>query len=107
MSMRTTLAMRLILRSRLESSPATKGSRSAAGWQFLKRGQASGLSLPELKQRLLLAAMEQTPDPALYKRLCGAANQAAELAWATSTPSASFPAFFQRLVEAAGGRMPA
>jgi len=34
------------------------------------------LSLHQLKRRMLHAALEVTPDAPLFKRLCGAANEA-------------------------------
>jgi hypothetical protein len=56
------------------------------------------MPLHELKRRMLLSALEETPDTELFKRLCGAANQAADLAWATRAPARSFPVFFEDLI---------
>jgi hypothetical protein len=55
--------------------------------------------LHQLKQRLLRAALESTPDTQLFKKLCGAANQAAEQAWATPYPQLVLPCLFEELVE--------
>lgn len=54
--------------------------------------------MQQLKRKLLRAALEETPDAALFKRLCGAANDAAERAGATARPLLVFPCLFQELV---------
>ena len=56
--------------------------------------------LHPLKRKLLRAALEETPENGLLKRLCGAANQAVELAWATSYPLLVFPHLFDEMVTA-------
>ena len=60
--------------------------------------------LHQLKRKLLRVALEETPEAELFKRLCGAANQAAELAWATSYPLLVFPFLFDEMVMAARER---
>lgn len=63
---------------------------------------ASGPSLTQLhqlKRKLLRAVLEAAPGPALYKRLCGAANQAAGLAWETAHPVLVFACLFEELVQ--------
>jgi len=56
--------------------------------------------LHQLKRKLLRGALEETPETELFKRLCGAANQAAELAWATSNPLLVYPSLFDEMVTA-------
>ncbi len=54
--------------------------------------------LHQLKRRLLREALEAAPETKFFKRLCGAANQAADLAWATSHPLLVFPCLFDEQV---------
>ena len=54
--------------------------------------------LHQLKRQLLRSALETTPQAHLFKRLCGAANQATELAWETNCPLLVFPCLFEELV---------
>jgi len=56
--------------------------------------------LHQLKKKLLRVALEETPETELFKRLCGAANQAAELAWATSNPFHVYPSLLDEMVTA-------
>jgi len=56
--------------------------------------------LQQLKRKLLRAALEETPETGSFKRLCGAANQAAEVAWATPCPLLVFPCLFDEMVKA-------
>lgn len=58
--------------------------------------------LHQLKQKLLHLALEETNEPALFKRICGAANQAAKQAWNTSCPLLVSPCLFEDLVRAVG-----
>ena len=60
--------------------------------------------LHQLKRKLIRVALEETPETELFKRLCGAANQAAELAWATSYPLLVFPVLFDEMVNAVRAR---
>jgi len=87
-----------LVRSWLESSPARVEPKP-----FSTRGtaQPSGRThsqLHQLKRKLLRVALEETPETGLFKRLCGAANQAAELAWATSNPLLVYPCLFDDMV---------
>jgi len=93
-----------LVRSWLESSPARVEPKP-----FSTRGtaQPSGRThsqLHQLKRKLLRVALEETPETGLFKRLCGAANQAAELAWATSNPLLVYPSLFDEMVLAVRGR---
>ncbi len=60
--------------------------------------------LHQLKRQLLRAALEATPQTHLFKRLCGAANQAADQAWETNAPLLVFPCLFEELIAAARAR---
>ncbi|MDR3459340.1 MAG: hypothetical protein P4N60_18065 [Verrucomicrobiae bacterium] len=73
----------------LESSPGGPGSRTQS-------------QLHQLKRKLLYLALEKTSEPKLFKTLCGAANQAADLAWNTSFPLLVFPGLFEELTRMAG-----
>jgi len=55
--------------------------------------------LHQLKRKLLRAALEETPETGSFKRLCGAANQAADLAWATANPLLVFPCLLDEMVK--------
>jgi hypothetical protein len=57
------------------------------------------IDLHQLKLKLLKSALETTSNARLFKRLCGAANQAADLAWATSSPLLVFPCLFEEMAE--------
>ena len=63
--------------------------------------------LHQLKRQLLRDALEATPQAHLFKRLCGAANHAAELAWETSFPLLAFPCLFDELIVTAHAARPA
>jgi hypothetical protein len=93
------LAIRLFCRSCVESSPSSADSQAAAALPPGRRGDGAHLQLHQLKRTLLQSVLEETSDAALLKRLCGAANEAAELAWATSQPLLVFPCLFEELVE--------
>ena len=75
-------------RSCLESSPGCSGSHTQS-------------QLHQLKRNLLYLALEETSEPRLFKTLCGAANQAADLAWNTSVPLLVFPGLFEELARIA------
>jgi hypothetical protein len=49
-------------------------------------GDRTHSQLHQLKRKLLRAALEETPEARLFQRLCGAANQAAEMAWTAPCP---------------------
>ena len=87
----------LLFRTCLEGSPADEAQRRAAS---SARGRSLGPAhgqLHQLKRKLLRAALEETPEAGLFKPLCGAANQAAELAWGTPFPLLFFPGLFAEL----------
>jgi hypothetical protein len=54
-----------------------------------------------LKDQLLLARLEEAPDPQLDGHLRRAANEAAALAWVTRYPLLVFPALFEEKIETA------
>ncbi len=95
----TPLAMRLFFRSCVESAPKSLDSSAAVAVPQRRRADGTHLQLHQLKRTLLQCVLEETCDAALLKRLCGAANEAAELAWATSEPLLVFPCLFDELVE--------
>ena len=91
---------RLVYRSFLESSPAHIGmprKLPVSETSFRRHGH---IDLHQLKLNLLQSAFETTSNARLYERLCGAANRAAELAWATPYPLLVFPCLFEEMVEA-------
>jgi hypothetical protein len=95
----TPLATRLFFRSCLESSPVCVNTKLSSRSAERNRGDGAHVQLHELKRTLLQGVLEETCDAGLLKRLCGAANQAAELAWATSHPLLVFPCLFDELVQ--------
>ncbi len=102
--MKSDIAIQLILRSRLEASPVCTTTRRPQS-TFSRNGCGRPRqTLPQLKQELLLRTLEQTCDPGLCKRLCGAANQAADQAWGTPQPLLTFPGLFQHLVQSIRSR---
>lgn len=90
----------LLVSSFLETAPSQVVVRPFLLPGRVRPGSSSGLSqLHQLKRKLLRGVLEATPGPALYKRLCGAANQAAGLAWETAHPVLVFPCLFEELVQ--------
>jgi len=89
---------RILSRSCLESSPTVV----QRGWSAPSMKAASGnrthSQLHQLKRKLLRSTLEATHEPGLFKRLCGAANHAAEEAWATNCPLLVFPCLFEEEV---------
>ena len=77
------------LRSWLESSPAGVEPKPFSTFKTSRPSDRTHSQLHRLKRKLLRAALEEMPETGLFKRLCGTANQAAELAWATSNPAYS------------------
>jgi hypothetical protein len=71
-------------------------SRSALPPRWAQ-SRAKPMELHQLKRRLLRAALQETSNAILSKRLCGAANQAADLAWSTAHPLLVFPCLFEEL----------
>ena len=97
------LAWRLFFRSCVESSPRSVDCSPGAGSTAKRLGDRAHLQLHQLKRTLLQGVLEETSDAGLLKRLCGAANEAAELAWATPQPLLVFPCLFEELVEQVRG----
>ena len=89
-----------------ESSPANLEPKLFAPFLTRRSGDRTHLQLHQLKRKLVRAALEETPETASFKRLCGAANQAVKLAWATSYPLLVFPCLFDEMVEAVRERFP-
>ncbi len=90
----------LFFRSFLESAPAPIESRPFSTFGAARPSSRTHSQLHQLKRKLLRAALEETPEIGLFKRLCGAANQAAELAWATSQPLLVYPCLFDEMITA-------
>ena len=89
----------VFFRSFLESSPARVEPRPfSAPFGTTHPSDRAHSQLHQLKRKLLRAVLEESPEIGLFKRLCGAANQAAELAWATSQPFLVYPCLFDELV---------
>jgi hypothetical protein len=89
---------RLFYRSCLKSSPyAVDPTRRSFSLPIHPDSRIQS-QLHQLKQKLLHSALEETSEPGLFKRICGAANQAAEQAWNTSCPLLVFPCLFEDLV---------
>jgi len=55
--------------------------------------------LHQLKGQMLRAAFESTSNGQMLKKLCGAANEAEELAWETDYPLLLLPCLFEELAE--------
>ena len=91
--------LRLFVRSCLETSPAPIEPRSFSPFHHVPRWDRTHTQLHQLKRKLLREALEETPDAALFKRLCGAANDAADRSWATARPLLVFPCLFYELVQ--------
>lgn len=90
----------LFFRSCLESSPARVEPRPSSTLGATRPSDRTHSQLHQLKRKLLRVALEETPETRFFKRLCGAANQAAELAWATAHPLLVFPCLFDEMVKA-------
>ena len=86
--------------SRMESSPTNFEPKVFAPFRASRPSGRTHSQLHQLKRKLLRAALEETPENGLLKRLCGAANLAVELAWATSYPLLVFPHLFDEMVKA-------
>jgi len=89
-----------LVRSWLESSPARAEPKPFSAFEAPRPSSRTHSQLHQLKRKLLRLALEETPETGLFKRLCGAANQAAELAWATSNPLLVYPCLFDEMVMA-------
>jgi hypothetical protein len=86
-------------RSGLEASPARVERKPFSTLGATRPSDRAHSQLHQLKRKLLRAALEETPETGLFKRLGGAANQAAELAWATSYPLLLFPCLFEAMIQ--------
>ena len=89
---------RVFCRACLESPVAIpalprQSSTAAATWS------PKHTALHQLKRRLLHAALESTADEHLFKRLSGAANEAADVAWGTDFPLLVLPCLFEEMVQ--------
>jgi hypothetical protein len=98
---RRPVATRLFFRTCLESSPIRIETGAFRPSVQRTRGGGAQVQLHQLKSRMLEAALKETSDVRLSKRLCGAANEAAELAWAACHPLLVFPCLFEELVQRA------
>jgi len=90
---------RVFFRSNLESAPRPGVLPQSVLVPTRRPGGRTQSQLHMLKQRLLHAALEGVNEAGLGKRICGAANQAAELAWNTACPLLVFPCLFEDLAE--------
>jgi hypothetical protein len=88
----------LFVRSCLEAAPRPVKSTARAYFKIMRQCDNQHSQLHQLKQRLLHAELEETPEAELFKRLCGAANEAAERAWDTEYPILIFPCLFEEMV---------
>jgi hypothetical protein len=92
---------RLFVRSCMESSPRPIELRCSVSFRRMYSTPKGFWQLYQLKEKLLHAALEDIAEPVLSKKLCGAAQQAAKLAWSTPFPALIFPCLFQELAQAA------
>ncbi len=90
----------LFFRSCLESSPVRVEARPSSNLGAARLSDRAHSQLHQLKRKLLRAALEETTESGSFKRLCGAANQAADLAWVTAYPLLVFPCLFDEMVKA-------
>lgn len=91
---------RLFTRSCLETSVVVDRAPRLLPTTGRSQRDRTHTQLHQLKRQLLRVALEATPQTHLFKRLCGAANQAAERAWETDFPLLVFPCLFEELVAA-------
>src|SRR5262249_4661757 len=90
---------RLLCRSFMESSLALTGVPPKPLVSEIGFRTHAHIDLHQLKLKLLQSTLETTSNVRLFKRLCGAANQAADLAWATPFPLLVFPSLFEEMAE--------
>jgi hypothetical protein len=92
----------LFYRMCLESAPRPDQWQPAPRPPARRPGGRTQSQLYQLKRKLLRIALEETAGEArLFKQICGAANQAADLAWTESCPLLIFPCLFEELVQVA------
>jgi len=89
----------MCFRSGLETSPARIETKLFSPFRHLPQRGRAHTQLHQLKRKLLRAALEETPDAALFKPLCGAASDAADRSWATAWPLLVFPCLFEELIQ--------
>jgi len=93
---------RLFHRSCLESAPRPVPSPPDLRVRQRVPGNRQQWQLDQLKRKLLRTALEEAAaEIGLFKRICGIANQTAELAWDESFPMLILPCLFEELVQAA------
>ena len=85
-------------RSHLESPPIDVEPKPFAPFRASRPNDRTYSQLHQLKRKLLRTVLEETPETGSFKRLSRAANQAAELAWATSYPLLIYPCLFDEIV---------
>jgi hypothetical protein len=90
----------LLARSCFESSPVNLAPKWPAYSAPSNRRDRTHLQLHQLKQKLLQALLEKAREEVFFKPLCGAANQAADLAWDNPYPLLAFPCLFEELAHA-------
>jgi hypothetical protein len=88
-------------RSCLESAPCPVAPHHASFSTKTPTNNSMQFQLHQLKQKLLHITLEEATEIGLFKPICGAANQAAELAWNESCPLLVFPCLFEKLVQIA------
>jgi hypothetical protein len=91
--------LRLPCRPCLETGPTPIQPRFFSPFHPRQAGDRVHTQLQQLKRSLLRKALEETPDAALFKRLCAAANDAADRAWETARPLLVLPCLFDELVQ--------
>jgi hypothetical protein len=93
---------RLFYRSCLESAPRPVPAPPKLSARQHTPGNRQQWQLDQLKRKLLRAALEESAaEVGLYKRICGVANQAAELAWNQNCPLLILPCLFEELLQVA------
>ena len=92
---------RIFYRSCLESSPRPVAPHHGTFPPAMHSSNRLQSQLYLLKQKLLHIALEEATELELFKPICGAANQAAELAWDAPFPLLVFPCLFEELVQIA------
>jgi hypothetical protein len=92
---------RIFYRSCLESSPRPVAPHRGTFPPAVRSDCRTQSQLHLLKQKLLHTALEEANEVGLFKSICGAANQAAELAWNAPFPLLVFPCLFEELFQIA------
>lgn len=92
---------RMFYRSCLESSPRPVAPCYEPFSPAMHSSNRLQSQLYLLKQKLLHISLEEANEVGLFKQICGAANQAAEIAWNGPCPLLVFPCLFEELVQIA------